>query len=76
MNKYLLFLAIPLMLLTACASQQYSKVTKQDFPDSQNKLDDRVVDKDQYNFAGLGAVGNGVQGERISGLEYERRFSI
>ena len=34
------------------------------------------VDKDQYNFAGLGAVGNGVQGERISGLEYERRFSI
>lgn len=51
MNKYLLFLAIPLMLLTACASQQYSIVTKQDFPDSQNKLDDRVVDKDQYKIS-------------------------
>ena len=36
------------------------------------------VDKDQYNFAGLGAVGMEFREKafRTSGLEYEHRFSI
>lgn len=34
MRKFFSFIAIPLLLLSACASEQYSKVTKQNFPEN------------------------------------------
>lgn len=51
MNKHFPFIAMSLVLLSGCASEQYSNVTKQHFPENAIELENGVATDNKYKVS-------------------------